>query len=600
MTIKQQLVKEVVKVIKELGISDVEPKVEYPADPSRGDYSTNVAMAVFAKIKNLHSAGSGQEKSKIKDAKTPMELAEEIRRELGIRNQELGLFEKVEVVKPGFINFWITNDALVGILTSLDSDGEAKTDLSGKKVVVEFAHPNTHKAFHIGHLRNITIGESIVRLLEAAGANVIRANYQGDVGMHIAKALYALLLISNFKSQISNLKTIDEKIDFLGKAYSSGSKAYDEDADAKAEILTINKKIYAKDPAVMELYDTTRQWSLDYFEQIYKRVGTHYDRYYFESEVYESGKENVLKGLEKGVFEKSDGAIIFPGSKYGLHDRVFITSEGNPTYEGKEMGLGPLQFEENHPEKIIHVVGPEQSGYFQVVFEALARLFPETKGKEQHLAYGWVKLKHGKMSSRSGNVVLGEWLIDEAKKEILSILDKNTSDYNKDDQNDIAEKVAVGAVKYSFLKVSTPQEIAFDLEESVSFDGNSGPYIQYVYARTQSVLTKSEILNPKPETNTKYQIQNTKYDLQPEERELLRMLAMSDEVIEEAANRFAPNIVCNYLFELSQAFNLFYQKCPIIKSEEEIRGFRLSLTSSTGKVIKKGLNLLGIEAPARM
>jgi len=578
MTIKQQLVGEIKKAVEELGLSDVNPAVEYPSDPKHGDYSTNVAMVGAKKL-----------------GKNPMKLAKEISRQLEKRNQDSGLFEKVEVIKPGFVNFLITNDTLVDSLSGSDKTEKLNTFLSGKKIMVEFAHPNTHKAFHIGHLRNITTGETVIRLMEAAGAQVVRVNYQGDVGMHIAKALYGLLQISNFKFQNSKL-SLEEKVDFLGKAYAAGSKAYEENPEAKKEIGQINKKIYAKDPSILELYKTTRQWSLDYFETIYKRVGSRFERYYFESEVFEKGKENVLEGLQKGIFEKSDGAIIFPGKKFGLHDRVFITGEGNPTYEGKEMGLGPLQFKEHNPDLIVHVVGPEQAGYFQVVFEALAQLFPETRGRERHLAYGWVKLKHGKMSSRSGDVVLGEWLIDEAKKEIYNILQKNTSDYTEEEREEIAEKVAIAAVKYSFLRVSTQQEIAFDIEESVSFDGNSGPYIQYVYARTQSVLTKFKSQNSKVKSDWKFE----NFKLEQEERELLRLLSKFDEIVTEAAVRFAPNILATYLFELSQAFNLFYQKCPILKAEETERGFRLFLTAKTGEVIKNGLSLLGIQAPVKM
>ncbi len=573
--IKQTIKEELGEILEKIGLGDIEVKVDYPADPKHGDYSSNIALVAGKKL-----------------GKNPMELGEEISEELRSKNKELRIFEKMEVVKPGFINFWISNDTLIDSLTDLDSK-KNKTSLTGKKILVEFAHPNTHKAFHIGHLRNIATGESIVRLLEAVGAKVVRGNYQGDVGMHIAKCLYGILQNSEFRIQNSELN-LEQKINLLGKAYAAGSKAYEENPDAKKEIGEINKKIYAKDKSIWELYQTTRQWSLDYFEQIYKRVYAHFDRYYFESEVYETGKENVLKGLTKGVFEKSDGAIIFPGKKFGLHDRVFITSEGNPTYEGKDMGLGPLQFEENNPDLIIHVVGPEQSGYFQVVFEALAQLFPETRGKEKHLAYGWVKLKHGKMNSRSGNVILGDWLIDEAKKEIIDILDKNASDYTKEEQKIIAEKVAVAAVKYSFLKVSTQQEIAFDLEESISFDGNSGPYIQYVYARTQSVLLKAGI------SNFQFPISNFKGEFEPEERELLRLLAKFDDVIIEAAERLSPSAVATYLFELAQGFNLFYQKHQILKAEEGSKDFRLALTSKTGEVIKKGLNLLGIEAPSKM
>ena len=612
MNIKQQLVEEISKAINNLEIPEFVPKVEYPKNSVRGDYSSNVAMIAYGNLaKAIDSNVPGGKKPGVIYAKSkdkmwhdPEELAEDIKKELEINNSMV--FEKIEVVKPGFINFWISNDILLSSLTALDKEEKPQTSLSGKKIMVEFAHPNTHKAFHIGHLRNIATGESIVRLLEATGATVIRANYQGDVGMHIAKCLYGILQNSKFThsagsgQEIQNSKlNLNQKIDLLGKAYAAGSKVYEEDENAKKEIGLINKKIYARDESIWELYQTTRQWSLDYFEQIYKRVYSYFDKYYFESEVFDLGKENILKGLEKGIFEKSDGAIIFPGKKYGLHDRVFITSEGNPTYEGKEMGLGPLQFKENNPDLIIHVVGPEQSGYFQVVFEALAQLFPQTRGKEQHLAYGWVKLKHGKMNSRSGNVILGDWLIDEAKKEIFTVLEKSDAGYTGKEKEDIAEKVAIAAVKYSFLKVTTQQEIAFDLEESISFDGNSGPYIQYVYARTQSVIGKWQMANGKWQKEN-HKLSAISHKLEAEERSLLRLLTKFDEVVVEAAERLSPSAIATYLFELAQTFNLFYQKHQILKAEGESRNFRLALTSKTGEVIKKGLSLLGIEAPSKM
>jgi len=560
--LKKKIITLLRQTLKDLDISLDDISVDYPASAQHGDYSTNVALAAAKKA-----------------GKNPMELAEKIVENLGVKNKELQLFNEIHVAKPGFINFWIASDSL---LDSLNYSFKHDNEVKDKKIMVEFAHPNTHKAFHIGHLRNITTGESIVRLLEVVGAKVIRANYQGDVGMHIAKCLYGILQNPTHKTQILKITDVKERVDFLGKAYASGSKSFEEDDKAKKEIAEINKKIYAKDSSIWELYQTTRQWSLDYFDEIYKRVYTHFDKYYFESMVYESGKKNVLIGLEKSVFKKSDGAIIFPGSKYGLHDRVFITSEGNPTYEGKDMGLAPLQFKDYHPDLIIHLVGPEQAGYFQVVFEALAQLFPEIKGKERHQSYGFVNLKHGKMSSRTGNVILGEWLLDEAKKKILESYDIS---------DEIAEQVAVGAVKYSFLKVGLNQEIAFDLEESISLQGNSGPYLQYAYARTQSILRKGKEESIKGKENL---------NLKSEERDVLRLLSRFPEIVEEAATRYAPNVLCTYLFELAQAYNLFYQKFPILKAEDDAKNFRLLLTIKTGNVLKDGLELLGIKAPQQM
>ncbi|HSX08600.1 MAG TPA: arginine--tRNA ligase [Candidatus Saccharimonadales bacterium] len=591
MTLKEQIKNQLTTVVNNLGIKDVTVLVDYPADATHGDYSTNVALIAAKKA-----------------GKNPMELAEKIVEELTKKNTESKMFNEIHVAKPGFINFWLSSEALV---KSLSISTEPKSEADNKKIMVEFAHPNTHKAFHIGHLRNITTGESLIRLLEAVGAKVIRANYQGDVGMHIAKAMFGLTMLigedkidlkglefensSNVPERILNIvkalgkRDIQKRISLLGEAYAYGSKLFEENGKETAAIKEINKSIYNHEWGIYkpyeEVYTITRQWSLDYFNEIYKRVYSHFDRLYFESETFQPGKENVLKGLEKGIFEKSDGAIIFPGSIYGLHDRVFISSEGNPTYEGKDMGLAPLQHKEYHPDLIIHVLGPEQYGYTRVIFKALDLLFPEDAGKQLHLVYGWVKLKHGKMSSRTGNVILGEWLLDEAKKKILE---------SYDIKDEVAEQVAIGAVKYSFLKVGLNQEIAFDLEESISLQGNSGPYLQYTYARTQSVLAKSQIAELKSQKFAESVV------LKVEERNILRLLSRFPEIVEEAAVRYSPNILCTYLFELAQAFNLFYQKFPILKAEENEKKFRLMLTDRTGETLKKGLDLLGIQAPEKM
>ena len=494
------------------------------------------------------------------------------------------LFSKVEQ-KGRYINFFINPEILVDELNKIngEKDNYGQSDnKKNNKIMVEFAHPNTHKAFHIGHLRNIITGEAIARLLESQGTNVIRANYQGDVGMHIAKALYALLQNPEFKIQNSELKTLEKKVEFLGKAYATGSKAFEENDETKREIAEINKKIYAKDSEIYPLYQQTRQWSLDYFDAIYKRVDSYFDRLYFESEVYESGKKLVNEGLRKGIFEKSEGAIIFPGEKYGLHNRVFITSDDNPTYEAKDMGLGQLQFTEYNPDKIIHVVGPEQTEYFKVVFEALAQLFPKIKNKELHLIYGWFQLKHGKMSSRLGNVITGQWLLDTVKKQIKT-------DFKVDD--DIAEILTIAAVKYSFLKSEMIKNISFDIDESISLSGNSGPYILYTYARCKSILSKAK---------SAPRITNYQLPITDQELSLLRTFIKYPEVVSQAATKYSPHLICNYVFDLCQKFSYFYEKSPILKAGDHIRDFRLKITVATAQIIKNSLDLLGIKTVDRL
>jgi len=569
--------------------------LEHPKEEAHGDWATNIALALSKKLKE-----------------NPQKIAREIISKL----PKSEMLEKVEEA-VGFINFWLAKKPLLESATEAiklkEGFGQGKT-LVGKKIMVEFCHPNTHKAFHIGHLRNITLGESLVRILEASGVRVFRANYQGDIGMHIAKCLYGILQISNFKFQISKIKNLNDKVEFLGKAYAQGSKAYEESEKVKKEIGILNKKIYEKNPKIFPLWQETRQWSLDYFDSIYKRVYTKYDRYYFESEVWEKGREIVLDNLKKGIFEKSEGAVIFNGEKFGLHKRVFVNKEGFSTYEAKDMELGRLQFAEYKPDLIIHVVGPEQSGYFQVVFEALAQIFPYTRGREYHLAYGWVRLKKGKMSSRLGNVVLSEWLISEVKRRIREKIGKM--------EEGVAESVAVGAVKYSLLKFSPTSGIAFDIDESINLEGNSGPYIQYTYARAQSVLRKINSpaggqIPEKQDLRTIPGIERRKFreltlakrecvspkNLKLEELAILRTLYKFPEVVKASATSYAPNFLCEYLYDLAQKYNSFYNKHSILtpkEKEKEVRDFRILLTAATAQVLKNGLTLLGIKPLERM
>lgn len=542
------------------GVKEVE--LEYPDNESFGDFTTNVAL-IAAK----------------KEGKNPRVLAEELAAKLKESDNLKSIIEKIEVAGPGFINFWLKNDVLVNNLMEIDvQKGEYGKNnlLKGKKIMFEYAHPNTHKAFHIGHLRNITTGETLSRLYSANGAEVIRANYQGDVGLHIAKALYGIQ-----KLGFNDPGDIKKRAEYLGKAYASGATAYEEDEKAKEEIHVINGKIYDKsDEEVNKLYKETRQWSLDYFGEIYKRVYTKFDRFYFESECAERGKEIALKALKEGILEESEGAVIFRGSNYGLHDRVFISGKGVPTYEGKDLGLAELQFKEYNPDMLIHTVGPEQKEYFKVIFKALEFIMPETKGREMHVPYGWVRLKEGKMSSRTGNVILGEAILDEAKENILK-------SYKTEDET--AEKIAVGAVKYSFLKNGLSQDISFDLKESISLEGNSGPYLQYTVARTNSVLGKAGSANGFDVTDS---------ELNAEELSVLRTLSRFSGVIATAAKSYSPNLLCNYLYDLAQKYNGFYNKHKILESDNE--DFRVELTKGVGQVLKNGLNLLGIEAPEKM
>lgn len=497
------------------------------------------------------------------------------------------LIEKVEKV-AGFTNVFINKERLVkeaeNILSNKYTE-ELKALNFEKKIMVEFAHPNTHKELHIGHMRTLITGEALARLFEATGATAFRANYQGDIGPHVAKAIWGVQKILKEDNQtISDweTKTNSEKAHFLGKAYALGCTDYD--ADNKVDIDEINQKLYKKDASVMDIYETTRKWSLNYYDDFYTRFYTKYDKLFFESEITETGKKIVEDNIGK-IFEKGDeGAIIFDGEKYALHKRVFITGAGTVTYEGKEMGLAYAQKAQFEYDKNIHVVGNEQSGYFKVVIKAMGLLDPWFEDRQYHLPMGMVTFADRKMSSRTGDIVTVDSILDETTQSILPLLKDDG------DKKIAAEVITIGAVKFSVLKSDPTQNSIFDVKKSVDLNGNSGPYLQYTYARCQSVIAK---------TNYKLRITNYEFkEISDEEKALLRYFYQFSEKIIEAAEKYNPAILAEYLLNFARKYNEFYGKCRIIGEAEEER--RVFLTQVTAKIIKDGLNILGIKTVEKM
>ena len=460
-------------IVKDLG-GDFVPVVEVPTDLRHGDFTSNAAMVLGKALK-----------------RNPMELAEEIGEKF--IGDSVEMIERVEVAKPGFINFWLSEDYLYSeVYRLIEMDGvEVSSNLNGKRILIEYAHPNTHKEMHIGHMRTLITGEALARILSAAGAEVFRANYQGDIGPHVAKALYGVKRMLDEKELVINDLvgwTDREKAHFLGEAYVRGNKDYERE---KEYIDGINKQLYDRDSKIEELYRETRQWSLDYYNDFYERFYTKFDRLFFESDMVERGKKIVLENLGR-VFEKDNGAVVFKGEKYGLHTRVFITQAEYPTYEGKEMACAYAESEAFPFDKKLHVVANEQAGYFRVVFKAL-ELLDEGRfgGKQHHVSMGMVQLLDRKMSSRTGDVLTVDWLIDEVRSRVDNIvLEQRLS---SEEVGFVGEQVTIGAIKYSVLKVGTGADVAFDIEKSVSLEGNSGPYLQYVYARIQSLLRKAKV-----------------------------------------------------------------------------------------------------------
>jgi arginyl-tRNA synthetase len=591
--------KAVKQSIKDLGLEEIEFTVEHPVEMEHGDYAVNIAMQLFSN--DQFSSSSLQKKHQFK---SPRELAELIAAKLKADENLKKIASEITVAGAGFINISIKNEVLVSLLEKVLIKNWKKDKggfLSGQKIMVEFTDPNPFKEFHIGHLYSNIVGESLSRLFEASGAEVKRANYQGDVGMHVAKSIWGMKQLLRQKDiDLLSLskQSLVERQKFMGQAYVLGATAYEEDKKAQKEIKDLNRKIYLLDEEIKELYEKGRQWSLEYFETIYQRLGTKFDYYFFEREAGKAGLKLVKQALKKGVFEKSQGAVVFRGDKYGLHTRVFINKLGLPTYEAKDLALAGIKYAQYHYDRSVIVTANEIDEYFKVVLKAMEQVKPELRKKTEHVSHGMVKLPSGKMSSRTGKIITGEWLLDEAKKRALAIM----KEAELPDKEQVAEVVGRAAVKYALLKNSIGREVIFDFSTSVSLEGNSGPYLQYTYARSKSVLERAKFsISNLAVRQAGFQLAKKKIALEPEEEILLRTIYRFEEVIQEAAEELAPNAVANFLYDLGQKYNAFYNQHRILQAESErVRQLRLGLTAAVAQVLKNGLYLLGIEAPERM
>jgi arginyl-tRNA synthetase len=555
-----------------------------PPKPEFGDLG--IALFALAKKTGTHPVSRGA--SHLSQEGTLQSISEKILNGFKFNGTIIG----AKSTGP-YLNFFLDKKNLTkSVITEIDKEKDCfghNAAKKGKKIVVEFAHPNPFKSFHIGHLRNILLGESIVRLMESAGAKVVRINYQGDVGMHIAKCLWSFQKIDPKDYPA----TADLKVALLGKCYAEGARAFEDSPAAQAEIKEINQKIYSGgDPRIKTLWKLGKKWSLEKFQEIYRRVYSRFDREYMESEVIKDCLKYVARAKARGILEESEGAVVFRGEKYGLETRVFLNSDGLPTYEGKELGLAYREFSDfGKIDLCVHNVGVEQKSFFAATFK-VEELLDEKKfkGRQYHNAYELVGLSGGKMSSRLGNVVLGNDILNEAGEEIKKIIAEKDNFLSEDK----IEKIAVAAVKYAFLKISAFKYLSFDLEESVNFSGNSGPYLLYTFARIRSIFRKI--------TNYKLKIKNVDFEKLSDDKEiaLIKKLAVYPEIVEAAGKIYDPAELAKYLFELTKLFNDYYHQIPVLKVETAIKNARLSLLSSVAQIIGNGLNLLGIKTVEEM
>jgi arginyl-tRNA synthetase len=548
-------------ILETLGISGVDFTVEHPGDINHGDYTANVALVAAKQL--------GQ---------SPRAVAEQICAALV---GQIEYVDRIEIAGPGFINFYLARDFFTAELGRVQAQRDAwgrGDSESGEVVLFEYTSPNLFKPLHIGNLVGNIVGESITRLFEMAGADVRRMNYPSDIGLTVAKGVWGL------QKSAGN----PDAILALGEAYRAGHDAYENDQAAKAEIIVINQALYAgSDATLSDLRARGIATSRASLATLCAKLGTTFDTEITESEASIPGTE-IVNAHIGSVFTESNGAVVYEGEKVGLHTRVFLNSQGLPTYEAKDVGHFTLKTAA-HPDwtQSIIVTANEQTEYFKVLYAALSELFPETKEKIlEHIATGYLTLTTGKMSSRKGNVLTGESLFAEVEEAARV----RATESRAEDIDQLSEELAVAAIKYQILRNSVGSNIVFDKDKALSFEGDSGPYLQYTHARILSVLEKAKLAGVIPSTAV------VPESIYPVEQLLYRF----PEVVAKALDERAPHKVVGYLTELAGSFNTFYANEKIADANDVYASYKAAVAEAVAITLKNGLWVLGIKAPERL
>ncbi len=520
------------------------------------------------------------------------------------------LIEAFNVIK-GFLNLVVAQqywkDQLDGPLCSHDY-GMILPGADAPTVMIEYSSPNTNKPLHLGHIRNNLLGHSVSSILKATGKHVEQVNLVNDRGIHICKSMLAWQKNGNGEDPVSSGMKGDH---LVGKYYVSYDQIYKsqvralvekgmpkKEAEAEAEVLKEAREMLrrweAEDPEVRKLWETMNSWVYAGFELTYKRLGISFDKTYYESETYKLGKELVLKGLNKGVlYQKEDGSIWANLEEEGLDHKLLLRSDGTSVYMTQDVGTAHQRYEESVFDSHIYVVGNEQNYHFQVLTIVLKKLGYAWADKLYHLNYGMVELPEGKMKSREGTVVDADELMDEMEDTARQMSEElgKLEDFSEEEKNRIFRQVGIGALKYFILKVDPKKNMTFDPRESVDFNGNTGSFIQYTYARIRSVLRKGA----EKHKGTSQEVLNEK------EIALIRIMYDFPDILMEAARTLNPSLLANFLYELAKEFNQFYHDHSILSAETEGQiSQRLLLIESAGNIIESGMELLGIEVPERM
>jgi len=568
------------------------PSVEFQS--TRKEFAGDITVVVFPMLRVVKG--------------NPVVIGEQIGKYL---KSNLDLVKDFNVVK-GFLNVEIDDSYYLDFLNAIKDKGNYGfvDRLDEGAVMVEYSSPNTNKPLHLGHVRNVLLGYSVSEILKASGIKVYKTQIINDRGIHICKSMLAWQRFGKGETpQTTGLK--GDKL--VGNYYVEFDKAFkaevselvnegqsEDDAKKNAPILLeaqeMLRKWEAGDEEVVELWKTMNQWVYDGFEATYKAIGVDFDAYYYESDTYLLGKEFIAEGLKTGVFfKKEDGSVWCDLTEDGLDEKIVLRSDGTAVYMTQDIGTA-IQRLKDYPDVrgMVYTVGNEQDYHFKVLFLILKKLGFEWAKNLYHLSYGMVDLPSGKMKSREGTVVDADDLIQEmadTSEEISKELGK-LDDYNEDEKKALYKTIGLGALKYFILKVDPKKRILFDPKESIDFQGNTGPFIQYTYARIQSILRKS-----KNSENTEV----LDISLHEKEKQLLKQLELFPEVIQNAAIQHSPALIANYTYDLVKDFNSFYQNVSILGADSDNeKTFRVALSRTVGQTIKNAFSILGIDVPERM
>jgi arginyl-tRNA synthetase len=552
--------KEILKLLKDYQVN--EDMIEIPPEAEMGDY----ALPCFAMAKKLK--------------KSPDKIAEDILKKLKPNKN----IKKIEAKGP-YLNFFVNKDILAEKTLKEIHGNSNYGNLKEKKskIMVEYSSPNTNKPLHLGHLRNISLGESVSRVLESQNNKIIRACLINDRGIHISKSMIA------YKKFGKNKKPDKKPDHFVGDFYVLFNKKSKDNPELEKEAQELLVKWEKKDKDTIKLWKKMNSWVYQGFNETYSNFGIKFDKLYYESDLYLHGKEIILKNLNKKFLEKDDGAIVARLEKYNLPDKVLIRADGTTIYMTQDLFLAKKKFDDFKLDSSIYVVGSEQNLHFKQLFKILELLEYEWAKNCHHLSYGMVYLPEGKMKSREGNVVDA----DDFIKIMIGLAEKEIKKRNKIPKKELekrANKIGLGALKFYLLKTDPNKDMNYDPKESISFEGETGPYVQYTYARISSILRKDNKVSDKIDFSL----------FGNAEKQLIKKLGNFPETISKSAESLKPSYICNYLTDLCSSFNEYYHKYPILKSDEGVKKARLLLISCIRIVIKKGLFLLGIDTLEKM